>query len=400
MSGSDATTLAHSTVATSAAIAAAKIPPHLRGTKIPPRDALRAAALAVIASRALAGAGAGGRAGPVGPIPEPLKPIIIPPKLVPVPPSKPRVILGPAGGCVHPKEKPAAAEMIFSDGESYISDTTTTTSSTAITSTCTVGVDILHYFTPVKKLGEGSFGKVYSARITSHGYDLLARKFPKSEIPPILAIKEIDITKTKAISTEIYFLSKLRLKGCIKYYGCIEIPGKKVYLIMEYYRGTDLFELILDDELDTASKSKIALNIAEAIADLHLHGVAHRDIKPENVMVNPATLEIKLIDYGLSCDVVTSTGICTAAAGTPGYYDHRFTPSSLDLADWWSFGQLLVVLYIGKMLYDKKKYHKLTLSELRQFPLALQPIIVGLTNPELEPRARPASKAILEALRK
>lgn len=356
MSGSDATTF------NKIAPATALIPPHLRGSKlrrpVPPPP------------RIIGG-------GPVRPAPAPAPKTPTRTPLVPVPPKKPI------------KAPPI---MLYSDSESDVDSGTGTLSS------CIVSEDILQYFVPVKKLGEGSFGKVYSARLTHEGYGLLSSKIPKREIPSVVAIKEIDIVQTHSISTEIYFLSKLRLPGCIKYYGCIEIPDKKVYIIMEYYQGIDLFELIVDDVLPMDSKLKIARNIAHAIDELHRCGVVHRDIKPENVMVNPDTLAIKLIDYGLSCDIETAKGACTTLVGTPGYYDPHLSISTLDSADWWSFGQLLVAMYLGTLLYDNKKYRKLTPTELSQFPPALHSMINELTNPDLEPDARPKMAEILSTL--
>lgn len=33
---------------------------------------------------------------------------------------------------------------------------------------------------------------------------------------------------------------------------------------------------------------------------LHKNDIIHRDIKPHNVMINPNTMEVKIIDYGLA----------------------------------------------------------------------------------------------------
>ncbi len=45
---------------------------------------------------------------------------------------------------------------------------------------------------------------------------------------------------------------------------------------------------------------KIALEIAEALDELHRQGIIHKDLNPSNIIWNPATLQVKLIDFGLS----------------------------------------------------------------------------------------------------
>lgn len=44
----------------------------------------------------------------------------------------------------------------------------------------------------------------------------------------------------------------------------------------------------------------IVWQMCQALAYMHHSGLMHRDIKPENVLIDPATLSIKLIDFGFA----------------------------------------------------------------------------------------------------
>ncbi|MBC2875044.1 MULTISPECIES: serine/threonine-protein kinase [Streptomyces] len=58
--------------------------------------------------------------------------------------------------------------------------------------------------------------------------------------------------------------------------------------------------------------------LAEALAQVHEHGITHRDLKPHNIILSP--VGPKLIDFGIARGAeqtaLTRTGV---AAGTPGY---------------------------------------------------------------------------------
>ena len=75
---------------------------------------------------------------------------------------------------------------------------------------------------------------------------------------------------------------------------------KKLYMVMEYVMGGDLFTLLSTRGL--ASEPRARLYMAEMILALeHLHaaGVVYRDLKPENVLLD-AEGHLKLTDFGLS----------------------------------------------------------------------------------------------------
>lgn len=214
---------------------------------------------------------------------------------------------------------------------------------------CTVGTDISYYFQKYKELGAGSFGSVYSARPTAAGHELLAMK---GESPEIVAIKRLPRSRVlrNSFAQEISVLSTINIGSSVRYYGCFETPDD-FYVIMEYFEGTALFELIIDDILSAIEKETVIKCIARALNDLHENGIVHRDLKPENVMINKKTLECKLIDYGLSCNFKTREGNCDNVSGSFCYLDPQLRAGAgvheLIQADWWSFGQLVYALYFG-----------------------------------------------------
>ena len=56
--------------------------------------------------------------------------------------------------------------------------------------------------------------------------------------------------------------------------------------------------------------------VIQGILVLHSRGMCHRDIKPENVVVERATWQSKIVDFGLAKRIETAE---TLQVGTPDY---------------------------------------------------------------------------------
>jgi beta-lactam-binding protein with PASTA domain/tRNA A-37 threonylcarbamoyl transferase component Bud32 len=93
------------------------------------------------------------------------------------------------------------------------------------------------------------------------------------------------------------------------------------FIVMEYVEGHTLRDVIARGPVEPVEASKIAADIAKALAAAHRAGVVHRDIKPGNVLITPNG-EVKVADFGIARangagDGLTRTG---AVMGTATYF--------------------------------------------------------------------------------
>ena len=113
----------------------------------------------------------------------------------------------------------------------------------------------------------------------------------------------------------------------------------------QYYH---YYKNIYNKNLDETLIRNIMIQICSGLHYLHNKGIMHRDIKPENVMINPLTLEVKLIDFGFAKH--TSGDIHTGYMVTRWYrplevvlglnYNHKI--------DVFAVGAIFLELLIGK----------------------------------------------------
>uniref|UniRef100_A0A6C0HDE0 Protein kinase domain-containing protein n=1 Tax=viral metagenome TaxID=1070528 RepID=A0A6C0HDE0_9ZZZZ len=138
----------------------------------------------------------------------------------------------------------------------------------------------------------------------------------------------------------------------------------KYYIVTEYLENyVELLDFIGDEThfKTVPVYAKIIDKLCKGLMAIHNNGIAHRDIKPENIMINPETLEIKYIDFGLSCDVENLNKCCNCnnrgGVGTAMYNDPIFistgeknipiTFDELIQSDIWSLGLTMFVMLSG-----------------------------------------------------
>jgi serine/threonine protein kinase len=258
------------------------------------------------------------------------------------------------------------------------------------------------YFTVLKNKGEGSFGKVYSARVTTKGKEL------NYALPDIVAVKEMRFNSNsdihiESLKNELRILKEINVPHSVKYYGCY-IESDKIYIVMELVKGDELSDVFLKVKLNKREKLLICRNIALAIKEIHMLNIAHRDLKLQNIMVDLNTFEIKLIDFGLACNLAEMSLGCNVISGSPSFIDPQMELLNIDsmkLADWWAFGQIMFILFTNKMLYDGGYggYRPIKTPEVNKIPEgALRTIMMKLTDAKIKQNDRPSPDEIIASL--
>ncbi|KAJ6249488.1 hypothetical protein M0813_16908 [Anaeramoeba flamelloides] len=102
------------------------------------------------------------------------------------------------------------------------------------------------------------------------------------------------------LQNEINILTQVNHPNIISLREIFETKDK-VYLVMEYCDGGDLFDDLLEEEFyDEEKAARIVFKILSVLKYLHSIEIAHRDLKPENLLLSGENNEIKISDFGLS----------------------------------------------------------------------------------------------------
>ncbi|XP_061342697.1 CBL-interacting serine/threonine-protein kinase 12-like isoform X3 [Gastrolobium bilobum] len=215
-----------------------------------------------------------------------------------------------------------------------------------------------------KLLGHGTFAKVYHARNIKTGEGVAIKVIDKEKI--------LKGGLVAHIKREISILRRVRHPNIVQLFE-VMATKTKIYFVMEYVRGGELFNKVAKGRLKEEVARKYFQQLISAVEFCHARGVFHRDLKPENLLLDENG-NLKVSDFGLSAvsDQIRQDGLFHTFCGTPAYVAPEvlarkgYDGAKVDL---WSCGVVLFVLMAGYLPFHDQNvmamYKKIYRGEFR-----------------------------------
>ncbi|CAI9098311.1 OLC1v1034934C1 [Oldenlandia corymbosa var. corymbosa] len=225
-----------------------------------------------------------------------------------------------------------------------------------------------------KQIGTGSFSTVWLAQHRVLGTEVAIKE---------IATARLSSKLRDSLKSEIVILKKINHPNIIRLHDMIEETGK-IYIILEYCKGGDLFVYIQQRQgrIPEATAKHFMQQLALGLKVLRENNLIHRDLKPQNLLLstNDDKSILKIADFGFARSLQDSR-LAETLCGSPLYmapeimqlqkYDAKvkfFFPFSFPMqafslygkhinlgmktqADLWSVGAILYQLVTGKTPY-------------------------------------------------
>ena len=238
-----------------------------------------------------------------------------------------------------------------------------------------IGRIFFNKYTLIKKLGEGSFGSIYSAKSQKNWYAIKLENKNRGQ---------------NLLENEAYIMSYLHGKRIpiIKSFG---YSGDYNVLVMELMGKSleEIFENLPIKKMTVNCVGKLGLQMVEILEYIHNKHIIHRDIKPDNFVMGKGEKSkyLYLLDFGLAKKYRSSTTLKhypmikkKNLTGTARYASinalNGLTQSRRD--DLEAVGYVLLYFLRGKLpwqgLHVKKKedrYHKIMEIKMETTPFQL-----------------------------
>lgn len=201
----------------------------------------------------------------------------------------------------------------------------------------------------LSKLGSGAMAVVYKARQLSLDRTVAVKILPKRYTE-----------KTDYIER---FFKEGRLAAKLNHNNIVQAidvgeAGGLYYFVMEYVEGRTLHDDLSKGKVFSEKDAlEVLIQLANALAHAHAHGMIHRDVKPKNIMINVEQV-VKLADMGLArmtSDVEAAKSEKGKAFGTPYYIAPEQIRGEVNIdgrADIYSLGATFYHMVTGRVPFE------------------------------------------------
>uniref|UniRef100_A0A8C9UBK8 non-specific serine/threonine protein kinase n=1 Tax=Serinus canaria TaxID=9135 RepID=A0A8C9UBK8_SERCA len=189
-------------------------------------------------------------------------------------------------------------------------------------------------------LGRGGFGSVFAATRLSDGAPVAIKRVPRKRVRhwgELVSDAPLEIVLLAKVSTGF--------PGVVQLLEWLELPNDVLMVLERPEQCQDLQHFIRARRfLPEEVARELFRQVLEAVQHGTSCGVLHRDIKPENILVDLATGQAKLIDFG--CGTYLQDTAYTHYAGTRLYSPPEWTHFG------WYYGRPATIWSLGILLHQ------------------------------------------------
>ncbi|KAF1608035.1 Serine/threonine-protein kinase Nek5, partial [Eudyptes chrysolophus] len=262
----------------------------------------------------------------------------------------------------------------------------------------------------IKKIGEGSFGKIFLAKGKVDNEQCVIKEINVTQMP---------VKEKEASQKEVVLLAKMKHANIVTFYASLQ-EKNKLYIVMEYCDGGDLMKRINMQHGVLFNEDQILswfVQISLGLKHIHDMKILHRDVKAQNIFLSNNGKVAKLGDFGIARQLNSTMEFAHTCVGTPYYLSPEMCENRPynNKTDIWSLGCVLyelcalkhpVILTVLFLLFSLIKFegnslHQLVLKICRghfhpvspNYSYDLRILISQLFK--ISPRDRPSINSIL-----
>ncbi len=169
-------------------------------------------------------------------------------------------------------------------------------------------------YTIIRLLGLGGMGAVYQAWDEALEVPVALKVILPEAIATGSAAEDLE----RRFKRELLLARQVTHRNVVRIHDLGELEGIK-YITMSFVNGVDLATLLGNQgRLTVPEVIRILRGVVSGLVAAHDAGVVHRDLKPANIMVESATGEPLIMDFGIARSASTPVAGELPAAGTAG----------------------------------------------------------------------------------